>query len=160
MLSSILRIPLAITSLQLPTPAPAINKRRSGSVRRTSRLRRTGKRVPPVRRICSSLTNLLPFALTFDNGDIAVDGQILEALRGTARLRPLDFQPIDLGLLSEPEDHPRIMIREVAATAHFELVTLKAPRAIANLGTNCIHIAFAADQMESQPVVAPPCVVP
>jgi hypothetical protein len=45
---------------------------------------------------------LLPFFLTFDNRNVAIDGEIGESLLRAARLRPFYFQPIDLGVATKP----------------------------------------------------------
>lgn len=97
---------------------------------------------------------LLPLAFAFDDSDVPVDRQILETLQGTARLRPLHFHPIDLGPLSEAEDHARVVIREIASSGDFELMTFKISGAIADFGADCVNIAFAADEAEPEPVVA------
>ena len=38
---------------------------------------------------------LLPMRLTFDNCDVAIEGEIGEALHEAAGLRPFDFEPVE-----------------------------------------------------------------
>ena len=52
---------------------------------------------------------LLPLAAALDERHVAVNGQIGETLNGSAGLGPNDFYPIDLGAISDPEHHARIM---------------------------------------------------
>ena len=45
----------------------------------------------------------LPFACTFDNGDVTVDREVGESLCCATRLRPFYFQPIKLGSFPNAE---------------------------------------------------------
>ena len=56
-------------------------------------------------------------SLPLDNGDVAVDGQVREALDQPAGLRPLDFQQVNLGAWTEPQHDTRIVRGKVASPA-------------------------------------------
>src|SRR5690349_1061442 len=65
--------------------------------------------VPPMSPASIIALCLLPPSLALNDGDVAIDRQVSEALDGNARPRPFDFQPIDLGPLGKSQNNPRIV---------------------------------------------------
>src|SRR5580692_8297903 len=63
---------------------------------------------------------LLPFVVTFNERNVAVDGEIGEALDEAAGLRPFDFERVEFFVLGETENDARIVGRKIAAAAYFE----------------------------------------
>src|SRR5579864_9554802 len=61
----------------------------------------------------------LPLLGAFDDGDIAVEGKIGEALDGTAGLRPPDFQPVEFCAASDSEQEARVMRGKIASAGRF-----------------------------------------
>lgn len=90
-------------------------------------------------------SSFLPLGIALGDGDVAVDGQVLEALDRTARLRPFYFEPVEFCSWAEAEDHPRIVIGEIASTANLELVALEVAGAIRDLRADGISVALAPD---------------
>src|SRR6185312_15197592 len=56
----------------------------------------------------------------FDDGDIAIDGQVREPLLRAARLGPLDFKPVDFFRASDTKHFTHIVRRKIAAAIVFE----------------------------------------
>ena len=58
--------------------------------------------------------------VAFGEGDVAVDGQVGEALDQAARLGPFDFEPVESFVFGEAEDDAGVLGGEIAAAAYFE----------------------------------------
>jgi len=78
----------------------------------------------------------LPFALCFDDGDVAVQRQVDKALGLTARLGPRHLQPIDRCPFADTKNYARIVIGKVAAAAYFHS---RAPEVLRLVGDSRAH---------------------
>src|SRR5215469_15919271 len=61
----------------------------------------------------------LPDARSFDDGNVAVNRKIGESLDPAARLRPVNFKPVNFCSRSDSQHFARIMRGEIAAATHF-----------------------------------------
>src|ERR1700728_99362 len=102
---------------------------------------------------------LFPLALTLNNRDVAIDGQFCESFRPAAGLRPLYFQPVNLGSLSQSQNHPRIVSGEIAASAYLELMALQIARLICDLRADGVDIGLRTYKPHAQPVILPAQIV-
>jgi len=66
-----------------------------------------------------AITTLLNFCFAFDDGDVAIDGKIGEALDLAAGQGPSYFEPVNFGAFSEAQDDTWIVRGEVATAANF-----------------------------------------
>src|SRR6266849_8268447 len=62
---------------------------------------------------------LLPFPLPFHDGDVAINRQIRKRLDRSARLRPLNLDPIYFLPLSDPKHHTWVVIGHIAPAGYF-----------------------------------------
>src|ERR1035438_4683849 len=91
---------------------------------------------------------------TFRDGHVAIDGEIGEALGLTARLRPLNFEPVEFGSGARSQNLAHVVRGEIAAPIVLEtraLHTVGGPR---DSGTDCVAIALDPMEFDAQPVVA------
>ena len=61
---------------------------------------------------------LLPLPCSLSEGDVAVQWKFREPFDAATRLRPLHFNPVDLRTLPNAQNHPWIVRRKEAASAH------------------------------------------
>src|SRR4051812_5372758 len=72
-------------------------------------------------RLGSTLLVLRPRdSLSFFDRNIAIDREIGEAVHAAARLRPFDFEPVELCRGSDAEDLTRVVRGKIAAAAVLE----------------------------------------
>src|SRR5205809_5962614 len=62
---------------------------------------------------------LLSNARAFDDGNVAINRKVSEGLDAAARLRPANFQPVDLCSRAHTQDFAGIMRGKVAASTYF-----------------------------------------
>lgn len=62
---------------------------------------------------------LLSNARAFDDGNVAINRKVSEGLDAAARLRPANFQPVDLCSRANTQDFAGIMRGKVAASTYF-----------------------------------------
>jgi hypothetical protein len=67
-----------------------------------------------------SLLRLAPARVAFGEGDVAVDGEVGEALDEAAGLGPLDFELVEFFVFGEAKDEAGVVGGEIAAAAYFE----------------------------------------
>src|ERR1051326_1001997 len=94
-----------------------------------------------------------PKALTLDDGDIAVDGNLPQPLHLAAGLRPTHFEPIDPGVETKAKNLAWIVRGEIAATAHLHPGALHTARLPGNNGADPVRVRFLAHQPHPQPMI-------
>src|ERR1700730_10264293 len=88
-----------------------------------------------------------PLGLALMNRDVAVDGEVGEALFKPAGLRPDDLDPIEFGPLSDSKHEPGIMRGEIAAAAHLHAGPLQIASLVVDAGADSIDICRLANQL-------------
>src|ERR1700678_167496 len=68
---------------------------------------------------------LLPLVNSLDDGDVAIEGQICEALDGAAWLWPFHFERIQFCAAANSEDDAWIVRRQEASTANLHTAALE-----------------------------------
>jgi hypothetical protein len=92
--------------------------------------------------------------LAFGNGDVAVDGKPPdEALAAAAGLRPLHFQPVDLGAGTEAKHHAWVVRGEIAAAADFASMAQEIAALPSDFSTDRVDVGSCADEAEAEPVM-------
>ena len=80
-------------------------------------------------------------------------GRSEKPLDGSTRLRPFDFEPIELRPIPNAQHHARIVRGEVASAADFHAATLQIAGLVRDASANRVDICFLANQLKSQPVI-------
>src|SRR4051812_17757434 len=106
------------------------------------------------------MSDLLPLPCPFYNGYVSIRGKVDEALDFAAGLRPLYFQPIHFLVPSEPKDQAGIMRRKIASSANFRAVSNHVSCFVSDLGADGVDIRLLADELQAQPMVLSPSVIP
>src|SRR5690242_3627098 len=96
---------------------------------------------------------LFPLPLAFHNRDVAIHRHTRETLNGAAGLRPFDFQPVDLGSLTDAENKPWIVRREIASSAHLHAAALEISSLVSDASANGIRVSFLCNQVQAEPVI-------
>ena len=100
-----------------------------------------------------SVPGLALDSFTFDDGDVAVDREVGEALDRAAGGGPFDFQPVDLRLRPDSQNFPWVMRGEVTSPAGLQARTLQVAGLPSENGSDGVTIRFSAHQTNSQPMV-------
>src|ERR1700751_2864336 len=87
------------------------------------------------------------------NCDIAIDGQVREAVNLAAGLWPLYFQPVNLCPFADAEYDPRIMSRQITSAAHFHAAAFEIACLVCNSRTNSIRVCFFSNQIYAKPMI-------
>lgn len=102
---------------------------------------------------------LLPIRLALCDGYVAIDGQVSKSLDRSARRRPLDIQPIELGAFADSEHNPRIVRRKIASPADLHAAALEISGLIGNQSADSVDVALLASQFQPQPAILAPGII-
>src|SRR6266404_7064561 len=107
---------------------------------------------PRARKLCSNPIATSTYPALYDR-NVAVDGQVSEALDCAARQRPLDFQPIHFCSLSKSQDNPGIVVREVTSPCHFHTSPLNIASLPGDYCSDGVAVRFTTIQIDPQPLI-------
>ena len=89
------------------------------------RFKRSCLAVPSPSAASCQLNALLPLANSLDDGDVAIQGQICEALDSATWLWPLHFQRIQFCTTANSQDNARIVRAQKAASTNLHAAALE-----------------------------------
>ena len=98
-------------------------------------------------------------AASFHQSYVTIDGQACKPLDESARLRPLNLDPIDRGMRACSQHKTRIVCGKKAASASFHAMADHLSCPICHARANGVGITLSPHQFHAQPVIASSCVV-